>query len=246
VENNVVQKILDLNRQFYQTFAVQFSATRQRLQPGVKHWLPRLLQAEAILDLGCGNGELARQLGKNLFTRKYVGLDFSAGLLAECRQGMPSGFNGHFRQADLSQEGWEKGLDDGSFDTVLALAVLHHLPGKTLRSAVLRHVRRLLTPQGVLLISNWQFLDSERLRKRIQPWEMAGLKDADVDPGDYLLNWRSGGMGLRYAHHFNEAELSELADTTAFSIRESFYSDGENGRLSLYQVWEPAVKATTG
>jgi hypothetical protein len=31
-----------------------------------------------------------------------------------------------------------------------------------------------------------------------------GLSANDVDPGDYLLDWRSGGEGLRYIHHFSE------------------------------------------
>jgi tRNA (uracil-5-)-methyltransferase TRM9 len=239
MENVVIQKILDLNRQFYQTFAVQFSATRQRLQPGVKHWLPSLLKMSSILDLGCGNGELARQLGQNHFAGKYIGLDFSPGLLAESQQELPAGLEAQFHQADLSQAGWERGLDEGSVDAVLALAVLHHLPGDHLRRSVLRQVRRLLAPQGVLMLSNWQFLNSERLRKHIQPWAKVGLAEAQVDPGDYLLDWRSGGMGLRYAHHFSEAELVELAADTSFSICTSFYSDGENGRLSIYQVWGP-------
>ena len=30
-----LSRLLDLNRQFYQAFALPFSATRQRLQPGV-------------------------------------------------------------------------------------------------------------------------------------------------------------------------------------------------------------------
>jgi len=59
-----------------------------------------------------------------------------------------------------------------------------------------------------------------------------------VDAGDYLLDWRSGGEGLRYVHHFGEAELRELAATTGFQVKEVFYSDGETGNLGLYQVWE--------
>ena len=239
MENDVVQKIIDLNRQFYQTFAIQFSATRQRLQPGVQRWLPGLLKVGSILDLGCGNGELARQLGQNQFGGRYVGLDFSAGLLAEIQQEPPAGLEAQFYRADLSQPGWEAELGEGSFVVVLALAVLHHLPGGSLRRSVLRQVRRLLSPEGVLMLSNWQFLNSERLRKRIQPWESVGLAEGDVDPGDYLLDWRSGGTGLRYAHHFNQDELMELAADSSFSIRETYESDGENGRLSLYQVWEP-------
>lgn len=85
---------------------------------------------------------------------------------------------------------------------------------------------------------NWQFLNSERLRERIQPWQRAGLLAGQVDEGDYLLDWRSGGEGLRYAHHFSEAEMSDLAAQSGFSVLETFHSDGENGRLGLYQIWQ--------
>ncbi|HNT25279.1 MAG TPA: hypothetical protein PKM21_12980, partial [Anaerolineales bacterium] len=57
------------------------------------------------------------------------------------------------------------------------------------------------------------------------------------EPGDYLLDWRQGGRGLRYVHAFGPAELARLAEQTGFVSLESFYSDGEGGRLGLYQVW---------
>jgi hypothetical protein len=60
-----------------------------------------------------------------------------------------------------------------------------------------------------------------------------------VDVGDYLLDWRQGGYGLRYVHYFDEVELVELAQLSGYRILESFYSDGKGGRLSLYQTWEP-------
>ncbi len=66
--------------------------------------------------------------------------------------------------------------------------------------------------------SNWQFLNSPRLRKRIQPWTRAGLTADQVDPGDYLLDWRRGGEGLRYVHHFSPEELAELAAETGFRV----------------------------
>jgi len=240
VHPDTVQKILDLNRQFYQTFAVQFSATRQRLQPGVIRLLPSLLKAQSILDLGCGNGELAHQLGDERYTGRYVGLDFSPGLLDIIEKSPPTGLQASFFQADLSESSWGSALQGQAFDAILALAVLHHLPGEALRRQILRQVHSLLAPKGVFLFSNWQFLSSERLRQRIQPWEKAGLSEAQVDPGDYLLDWRSGGTGLRYIHHFQLAELTELAKETSFTILETFYSDGENERLSVYQVWKAA------
>jgi hypothetical protein len=76
------------------------------------------------------------------------------------------------------------------------------------------------------------------LRERIQSWELIGLSPGDVEPGDYLLDWRSGGTGLRYVHHFNEEELSRLAQESGFDVIETFYSDGEGGKLGLYQVWK--------
>jgi hypothetical protein len=81
-------------------------------------------------------------------------------------------------------------------------------------------------------------MNSPRLRARIRPWKTIDLSDDEVEPGDYLLDWRRGGYGLRYVHHFDEGELSILADEAGFEVRETFYSDGENSRLGLYQVWE--------
>ncbi|MBK5109528.1 MAG: hypothetical protein JJE12_15445, partial [Anaerolineales bacterium] len=47
-------RLIDLNRTFYQTFAQEFSATRQRLQPGVMRVIELISPQDSILDLGCG------------------------------------------------------------------------------------------------------------------------------------------------------------------------------------------------
>lgn len=232
-----LSRLLDLNRQFYQTFAKQFSATRQRLQPGVSQILFRYIKAaDDLLDLGCGNGELARHLARNGHLGSYTGLDFSPTLLEQADIGQPDNFQ--FIQADISSSGWDVFLAGSHYDDILAFSVLHHLPGLEMRLQLLRKTRLLLKASGRFIHSEWQFLNSPRLASRVQPWETVGLSQADVDLGDYLLDWRQGGVGLRYVHHFSEGELTELAAVTGFTIAESFLSDGENGRLGLYQVWE--------
>jgi len=102
---------------------------------------------------------------------------------------------------------------------------------------ILKTIHELLAGGGRFIHSNWQFLNSPRLRQRVRKWSEAGLTEADVDEGDYLLDWRSGGMGLRYVHHFSEEELAVLAESSGFTVVETFYSDGKEGNLAIYQVW---------
>ncbi|MGE5221056.1 MAG: class I SAM-dependent methyltransferase [Omnitrophica WOR_2 bacterium] len=238
MDQPTADRLLEINNQFYQTFALQFSATRQRLQPGVKRILATLPLEGALLDLGCGNGELARELARRNFRGAYFGIDASPGLLAEAQRHSIQEFSAIFLQADLAAPGWEAALPRRVFNTVTAFAVLHHLPGKALRLGVLKPVRRLLSTEGRFIHSEWQFLNSPRLAARILPWERAGLTAEQVDPGDYLLDWKGGGYGLRYVHSFTEQELLDLAVEAGFHILETFYSDGEGGRLSAYQIWQ--------
>jgi tRNA (uracil-5-)-methyltransferase TRM9 len=230
-------KLIDLNRQFYQTFGKDFSATRGRLQPGVLRILDGLEGQERILDLGCGNGELARELARRGHRGSYLGVDFSLPLL-QAAESRLEGFSVRFTQSDITSSNWGSDLSESSYDIVFLFAVLHHIPGESIRLRLLKKIQRLLKPGGKLNLSNWQFLSSDRLKARIQSWELAGLSPAQVDDDDYLLDWRAGGTGLRYVHHFSENELGALAGRTQFRIIGTFFSDGHNHNLGLYQIWE--------
>jgi tRNA (uracil-5-)-methyltransferase TRM9 len=237
VNPETAQRLLALNQQFYQTFAVQFDATRQRLHPGVRCLLEGDRFVGRVLDLGCGNGELACQLAMRNFAGRYVGLDFSHELLSIARRCVPDEIGFEFYTQDLAAEYWQAVLPEPAFNTILAFAVMHHLPGLVLRRQLMDHVRHRLLPGGEFIHSNWQFLNSPRLAQRIQPWSAIEMSEEALDFGDYLLDWRSGGLGLRYVHVYSQQELAELAEASGFQIIESFSSDGDTGDLSLYQVW---------
>ncbi len=245
MNSDVAARLIRLNRDFYERFGADFSATRQRLQPGVTRLLPTFARDAAILDLGCGNGELARALARNGHRAPYLGLDFSLPLLDDAKS-LPEGFPAKFLAADLTQlsvisnqssESPNTDLRSSTFDLITCFATLHHIPSTELRLNLLKTINTLLAPNGHFILSNWQFLNSEKLRARVQPWERIELSDRDVDEGDYLLDWRRGGEGLRYAHQFSEAELSDLAAQTGFVVADTFYSDGDGGNLGLYQTW---------
>ncbi|MBM3124648.1 MAG: class I SAM-dependent methyltransferase [Chloroflexi bacterium] len=238
-------KLLAINRDFYDRLGESFSTTRQRLQPGVMKIMKTLRGSESVLDLGCGNGKFLLTLSISGHRGPLLGVDYSLSLLGEA-QGRSHNTSMEFREMDLTrlsdhlEEFVSPVSPAGGWDVITLFAVLHHIPSSGLRRSMLQAIRRLIKEDGRVILSNWQFLHSARLLSRIQPWERAGLSDSEVDEGDYLLDWRSGGKGLRYVHHFSAEELSGLAAGAGMRVSESFLSDGENGRLGLYQVWVPA------
>jgi len=236
----IAQQLLELNHQFYQTFADQFSATRQRLQPGVVRVIETIPKTASLLDLGCGNGHLAAYLAEQGHTGPYIGLDTSPNLIEIAQQQKVP--NAQFFQVDLATPNWMEQFAGDIFTTIIAFAVLHHVPSDALRTQFLHQVYQLLAPDGLFIHSNWQFLNSSKLVARIQPWENIGLTAEMVDKNDYLLDWRRGGKGLRYVHYFTSSELQWLAEQTGFTVKEEFTSDGASGDLGLYQLWEKARK----
>jgi SAM-dependent methyltransferase len=244
MRDEIINRLLRLNQQFYQTFAEHFVDTRTQLQPGVMSVLDTIPSEASVLDIGCGHGEVASELERRGHYGTYLGLDSSVAFLSianrKCKHP-----RARFKYGDLADPSWFKNLSlptegktKDTYNRILAFAVLHHLPGQNIRLNTVHNVHSLLADDGQFVHSNWNFIVSPHLRDRIVPWEAIGLTQGDVDQGDYLLDWRRGGYGLRYVHLFNQEELQNLAKSSNFRVVETFYSDGEGGRLGLYQVWE--------
>jgi tRNA (uracil-5-)-methyltransferase TRM9 len=238
---DTAQSLLAINRDFYMSFGESFSATRQRLQPGVNKILDLIQEDVSVLDLGCGNGHFLHKISGPGHKASLLGVDFSLSLLREAREASMPGVL--FREVDLSQLSTfsdQLSIDDG-WDVITMFATLHHIPSTEMRLDILRTVRKLLKENGKFILSNWQFLNSKKLKSRIQSWDKVGINENDLDEGDYLLDWRSGGEGLRYAHQFSMDELLGLAGQAEMCVIDSFLSDGDGGNLGLYQIWSPVA-----
>ena len=250
MQPETITYLLDLNRQFYQTFAGSFAATRRRLQPGVLQVLQRIPPHGCWLDLGCGSGTLAAEWARQERTGLYCGVDFSPALLEEARQALqaaapqPADLEVRFAVADLGDPHWTEPYAGQAWDGVLSFAVLHHIPGADQRLRLLREVRSLLHEGAQFIFSVWQFQHSPRLLARVLLWESVGHSADEVEEGDTLLDWRQAQPGepdqpgLRYVHLFSPAELAQLATHSGFTVVDAFYSDGKEKRLALYQVWK--------
>ena len=249
MDERVSNTLIKLNKEFYQTFSASFAHTRQRVQPGVNQVLNQVPREGNWLDLGCGNGNLAREWMRQGRGGLYQGVDSSPQLLEIARQYFENekshpGLEMKFSFLDLTSPNWSISLKKTIWDGVLAFAVLHHIPGQKIRSGLISRVRDLLPVGKPFWISVWQFQHSPRFRSRQIGWEEVHLSEKEVEHGDTLIDWRAETagvqkkIGVRYVHFFERDELIYLAQQNGFRVVNEFTSDGKGGNLSLYQLWQ--------
>jgi len=241
MQPEMVEKLLRLNQEFYATYAQSFAATRHSVQPGVQRLLPQIMQAELVLDLGCGNGNLAEVLKSESYCGSYVGIDendYFLELATAATQDVATG-SYFFKQGSLANSSWLEMVNPA--DAICSFATLHHLPGADLHRQFFSSVSSKLSPNGRFFLSCWQVLGNQRLEKRLVSWNPIGIKDEYLDETDLLMDWRADPgkpAKLRYVHHFSPSELRALGDSQGLVLQEEFFSDGKEGNLGLYQVWQ--------
>jgi len=103
-----------------------------------------------VLDLGCGDGWMARECLKSSRVSRYVGIDTSADAIARVRACPPAGSEPDNARIDLFCEDVFTALPAlpaGEFDLVLSSHCLHHFARRQ-KQDLLRQIRRVLTPDG--------------------------------------------------------------------------------------------------
>lgn len=240
------RQLLALNRRFYTEVASSFHQTRVSWSPGLLRLVDLLPNAPiSVLDVGCGNGRFAHILDSRETPFVYWGIDNGSTLLTLAGEHTHTLNHGqvHFAQVDLAQPAWSVNLPETiqevdsktaiPFDFVLCTATLQHLPGYTTRLQAVREMASL--SNGLVVLSGWQFFESERLRSKILSWDVADLSAADMESGDALLPWKQGGYAVRYVHQIDENEMTRLAQDAGLTIVETFRADGREN-LNLYAV----------
>ena len=235
MDEDTVNALIALSRNFYESIAPDFTRTRAGPAPGFQVLANRWATyfpggCRRLLDAGCGEGRFGRMVQEASLAGAYVGLDSSPTLLDFARQTV----DGAFYQRDLTDP--EAFVDLGQFDCVTCLAVLHHIPGRQNRVDLLKRLGEVLTDRGRIILSTWQFMDSERQRRKLRAWVDAGIDPALVEVGDYLLSWGQEGDALRYVSYIDPEALTGLASDAGLGLVDSFRSDGQEGDLNLYGV----------
>jgi len=249
VNQKTVSALIRLNQRFYKACAQSFGETRadstRELDPAVA----LIRHRSSVLDIGCGNGRLQRRYHELQPDGIYVGIDFSDELIEEAKRSQKkrvSSDNVHatFIRADITSPSWRDMLRDRDgirtrFSVVTMLAVIHHIPSHELRISAIEEVSRFIRPDGILILSTWQFAENERMKRKIVDPRCADIDPHALDPGDYILSWKREGLGFRYCRHIDESELRSLASSCHLSIDRTFRAGGKEGNLSLFGVLRP-------
>ncbi|MCK4968431.1 MAG: class I SAM-dependent methyltransferase, partial [Candidatus Aenigmarchaeota archaeon] len=113
----IAQKILEKTKQDYQFLAEEFSRTRQHCWPSFKQLVRPLRLGEKVLDIGCGNGRLAKLLVEKKID--YLGIDNCAPLVKLAQENFLSYSQINFQVGDILQIPVGK----NNFDAVFCLAM---------------------------------------------------------------------------------------------------------------------------
>ena len=227
MDDDTARRLNAINRDFYAKTARDFDATRQRPWSGWTRLLHGLdLPLDSLLDIGCGNGRFARFLARRQRQPfAYCGVDSSADLLALARGQLSAQADCELLERDIVMGA----LPQRPAQLVVLFGLLHHMPGRERRRELVKAAADCVLPGGWLAFTAWRFIESQRLRARIQPWS----SDIKVETGDYLLDWRRGQRALRYCHHIDDQEHAELIAASGMRVLADFREDGGLNRYTV-------------
>jgi len=246
MQTTTIQKLNQLNKQFYIDVAKDFTQTRNTFWQGwerlVTHISATNINSISVLDVGCGNGRFGQFLVQQEpdFTINYTGLDNSAPLLKYAGEKLQSvKLKPQLIELDLIEQLLAKKdlVNNQLFDVVVAFGVFHHIPSFDLRKRLFEQLSSLVAPDGILCISFWQFLNSVKLRERTVDPKTLDLNATDFEENDYILDWRAGEKpAYRYCHYTNNEEEIALLKQSKLKVIDEFFADGATSNLNHYLV----------
>jgi ubiquinone/menaquinone biosynthesis C-methylase UbiE len=232
MDKDYAQYLLKKTTQDYNLIAEEFSSKREKPWPELKFLFnDYLIAGERVLDLGCGNGRFFEFCqDRNI---DYIGIDASKELIAIAQKRYPKT---KFQVADALN----LPFPNNYFDKVYNIAVLHQIPSDNLRLQLLREARRVLRPQGLLILTVWRFYRPRQLFLIFKFTILKLLNFSRLDFGDVFVPWDK--KTKRYYHAFFKKELINLVRGADFKVKSAGVAKNEKGdRQNIYLVAEKEV-----
>lgn len=224
--------LLEKTKKDYNFLAENYDRTRSFISEDIKK-LAELVQAkEKILDSGCANGRLYEILKEKKID--YYGIDISENLIKIAQNKYPEA---KFQVANALNLPFQ----DNFFDKVFSISVLHNIPSKEFKIQYLQEIKRVLKPNGFLILRVWDFW------KRREGWQiflkytlLKLIGKSKLDFFDIFLPWKNSNGNIlvqRYFHCFKKKGIEKLIKEVGFKIKKS-WREGKDPRTNIYVVAE--------
>jgi len=211
MKKDYAQYLLKKTTEDYNRIAEQFSSSRYSIWPELNLFKDYVEEGERVLDAGCGNGRLLE-----LFKDKkvdYIGIDNSEKLIEIARTKYPCR---KFQTADVLK----LPFPDNYFDKVFSVAVLHHIPSRDFQLQFLKEAKRVLKPEGLLLLTVWNLWQRPKTLKLLFKFTIMKIAGrSKLDFKDVFIPWQK--KTDRYIHCFTKSELKSLAKETGFKVKKA-------------------------
>ncbi len=167
---------------------------------------------ERVLDVGCGNGAHLAELAGRAHRGEVHGLDLSPGMLTAARSRSDASL--------LVGDAQELPFAADSFDVVLAMHMLYHVPD---RDRAIAGIRRVLRANGVALFLTNSELHLAELNDMVAS-ALSHVGAAETRTGRAYFDFSSESGAVELRRHFASVERhdvrSELVVTEASAIVE--------------------------
>lgn len=193
----------------YDAIADHWDNTRYKAWPKVASFVSSVAPGKLLLDIGCGNGKYFGCV-KN---QTVIGCDICRPLLNLAQQKRPI----DVFQADALKVPFR----DKLFDSVICIAVIHHISTVERRQELIKEAVRVCTLRGQVLVYGWAFeqdISSKHFEKQdvLVPWHYR-------KPRDKL---EKGIIHHRYCHVFIKGELRDLVESCGLVVHQEWYDKG--------------------
>jgi SAM-dependent methyltransferase len=148
-------------------------------EESVRRLMPKYvcdLKPERILEVGCGDGRLYRQLRSYGYAGQYVGIDVADYLVRDNQRRHP---DAEWRGA----KAYHIPFDDGSFDVCFSLYVLEHL---VYPESALHEMVRILRPGGRVVLVFPDIAESGRLGSQQLGFSPMGTASERLRDGKFI------------------------------------------------------------
>lgn len=183
-----------------------------RIRNAVVDWVI-VHQPQRVLDVGCGTGKQLSLFPNNM---DAVGIDLSKAMLIQADKQA----KGRCQQADATAIPF----DDESFDLILSQFALHEKDTTTI-DLELKEVNRLLKPEGVFSVVDFDFSDEHTFSAGFLKW------------GVHMIERQAGGEHYEnFKVWMNRGGLRKILSENGWELIEEQRFFKGNVRLTYWQV----------